>query len=36
MALLFGFGYGNYLSVSWATAVDVLPEQEDSGKDMDI
>jgi MFS family permease len=36
MSLLFGLGYGIYLSTSWAIAADVLPSQEDVGKDMGI
>jgi MFS family permease len=36
LAVLFGFGYGSYLSASWALAADTLPNAEDSGKDMGI
>lgn len=36
LAAVFGAGYGAYLSASWALAADVLPSEEDSGKDMGI
>ncbi len=36
LALVFGFGYGAYLSASWALASDILPNKEDSAKDMGI
>jgi MFS family permease len=36
LAVVFGFGYGAYLSASWALAADVLPSKEDSAKDMGI
>ncbi len=32
----YGMGFGAYSSVDWALACDVLPSQEDAGKDMAI
>lgn len=32
----FGFGYGAYLSATWALASDVMPTQGEAGKDMGI
>lgn len=36
MALVFGFGYGAYLSGGWALASAVLPNQNELGKDMGL
>lgn len=36
-ALIFGLGYGTYLSTDWALAVDVLPAKDkDAAKDMGL
>ncbi|MFQ3668148.1 MAG: MFS transporter [Fimbriimonadaceae bacterium] len=32
----FGFGYGAYVSATWALASDVMPTQGEAGKDMGI
>ncbi len=36
LAIVFGAGYGAYLSASWALASDVLPSEAESAKDMGI
>jgi MFS family permease len=36
LSLVFGMGYGAYLSASWALASDILPSKEDAAKDMGI
>lgn len=35
-ALIFGLGYGTYLSTDWALAVDVLPGAQSAAKDMGL
>lgn len=35
-AVIFGLGYGTYLSTDWALAVDVLPPTGDAAKDMGL
>lgn len=35
-AVLFGLGYGAYISVDWALGTDVLPNPDDSAKDMAV
>ncbi len=36
LALIFGFGYGIYLSADWALAADVMPSSSELGKDMGL
>jgi MFS family permease len=36
LAVAFGFGFGAYQSANWALVADVLPSEEDRGKDMGI
>jgi MFS family permease len=36
LAVVFGIGYGMYLSASWALVADVLPNPENTAKDMGI
>jgi MFS family permease len=36
LALIFGLGYGTYLSTDWALAVDVLPPTGTAAKDMGL
>jgi MFS family permease len=36
LGAVFGIGFGAYLSVDWALGADVLPRQEDAGKDMAV
>lgn len=36
VGIVFGLGYGAYISVDWALGTDVLPNQEDAGKDMAV
>ena len=35
-AVLFGLGYGAYISVDWALGTDVLPNRDEAGKDMAV
>jgi len=34
--VVFGIGYGAYISVDWALGADVLPAKEDAAKDMGV
>lgn len=34
--VIFGLGYGAYISVDWALGTDVLPNKKDAGKDMAV
>lgn len=36
VAIVFGLGYGAYISVDWALGTDVLPKAEDAAKDMAV
>ncbi|MGV3618526.1 MAG: MFS transporter [Fimbriimonas sp.] len=36
VALVFGFGYGIYLSADWALAADVMPDGQALGRDMGV
>jgi MFS family permease len=36
IAILWGLGYGAYLSVDWALGTDVLPNPEEAGKGMGV
>lgn len=36
VAVVFGLGYGAYVSVDWALGTDVLPNKHDAGKDMAV
>jgi len=36
VGIVFGLGYGAYISVDWALGTDVLPSRKDAGKDMAV
>jgi MFS family permease len=36
VGILFGLGYGAYISVDWALGTDVLPSQQDAAKEMAV
>lgn len=36
VGIFFGLGYGAYVSVDWALGTDVLPSQDEAGKDMAV